>query len=282
MEQNQLSPYVDWNGPANLFDLVEKDEDDQFKLLITEKEVISHDSYRIVLKFPNDEWIAGLWPGGHFKFHYQIDGQTVTKPYTPISLVNEKGSATFVIKVYRPCEEFPNGGQGTLHLENNLKVGDYLTVEGPIGKVRYYGNNNFALLKKALAHPKKKVGLIAGGSGLTPVLSIMAAAVLSKDDMDINFVYCNKTKNDILCKDLIDSYQGERCKINYTLTRHNDEQDGEWTGLRGRISSQLFTELGMPAPADDVFIFYCGPKGMNDTVRAILAELGYKEGEHYA
>ncbi len=47
---------------------------------------------------------------------------------------------------------------------------------------------------------KKKVGLIAGGSGITPMLSIAQASLLADDGLEINFVYSNKTKDDILCK----------------------------------------------------------------------------------
>lgn len=203
------------------------------------------------------------------------------RPYTPIDLVNEKGKATFIIKVYKKNAEFPNGGLTTQFLENNLKVGEYLTVSGPIGYVRYYGNQQWAFIGDLMKNKKKKLGIIAGGTGLTPALSIMAAAVKSNDDVSINFLYTNKTKNDILCKDLVDSYAGPRVKITHTLTRHDDKRDGEWTGLRGRVDSKLWQQLGMPGPNDDTFIFYCGPPGMVETVRGILSELGYQEKENY-
>jgi NAD(P)H-flavin reductase len=264
MEATQeISPYVNWQAQNSLFSLVEKDEDDQFKLLVTEKELISHDTLRIVLKFPNDDWISGLWPAGHFKFHHQIDGKTVTKPYTPVSLVSDTGSATFIIKVYRPNEEFPEGGKASYHLEQNVNVGDHITVEGPIGLMRYYGNGRFARIKKELSNLKTKVGLIAGGTGITPILSVIQAAVLSGDNIELNILYTNKTKNDILCQDIIDKYVSDKCKISYTLTRHNDETDGEWDGLKGRVSAQMLQDLGFPAPADDVFIYSCGPSEMN-------------------
>jgi len=51
------------------------------------------------------------------------------------------------------------------------KVGDIIFVEGPIGKLKYNGYGNFDKSKKRL--PKKThVGLIAAGSGITPMLAI--------------------------------------------------------------------------------------------------------------
>ena len=101
----------------------------------------------------------------------EIDGKLVSKKYTPISPVNEKGKATFAIKVYRKCDEFPNGADGglwTQYFEQNIKVGDTIMCEGPIGKIKYFGHGKMHLMKKELK-PKTKIGLIAGGSGITPM-----------------------------------------------------------------------------------------------------------------
>lgn len=51
------------------------------------------------------------------------------------------------------------------------KVGDVILVEGPIGKLKYHGYGNFDKMKRRLPN-KKKVGLIAAGSGITPMLAI--------------------------------------------------------------------------------------------------------------
>jgi len=194
------SAYLDFQTPPNLFNLVEKNDDDQFPLKVIKKEAINHDTYILELGFPNPEWISGLWPGGHFIFHADIDGKLVSKKYTPISAVNEKGKATFAIKVYRKCEEFPNGGVYGQHFENNIKVGDTILCEGPIGKIKYFGHGKMHLMKKELK-PKTKVGLIAGGSGITPMYAIALASSLAQDGLEISFLFSNKTKDDILCKE---------------------------------------------------------------------------------
>lgn len=90
--------------------MVEKNNDGQFPLKVIKKEAINHDTYIMELEFPNADWISGLWPGGHFIFYAEINGKVVARKYTPISPVNEKGKAIFAIKVYRKCNEFPNGG----------------------------------------------------------------------------------------------------------------------------------------------------------------------------
>jgi ferredoxin-NADP reductase len=76
-------------------------------------------------------------------------------------------------------------------------------VEGPIGKLKYHGFGKFVMNSSTLPI-KKNVGLLAAGSGITPMLSIAQASCLAEDGLNIKFVYSNKTKNDIMCSDILD------------------------------------------------------------------------------
>jgi len=81
------------------------------------------------LKFPDPEWILGLWAGGHIYFHqYYVQGKKeftalAKRPYTPVTPVDAKGYARFIIKIYRENKDFPDGGLFTQSLEA-LEVGD--------------------------------------------------------------------------------------------------------------------------------------------------------------
>jgi len=101
----------------------------------------------------------------------------VSRKYTPISPINECGRALFAIKIYKKTEEFPDGGKFTQYLEKR-NVGDVILCEGPIGKLKYHGWGNFDKMKKSLP-VKRNVGLIAAGSGITPMLAIAQSSVLA-------------------------------------------------------------------------------------------------------
>jgi ferredoxin-NADP reductase len=79
---------------------------------------------------------------------------------------------TFAIKVYKENPDFPSGGKFTQHLLNNVHVGDTVYCAGPIGKICYKGWGKFDVHKKPLKNKKMKVGLIAAGSGFTPMFAI--------------------------------------------------------------------------------------------------------------
>ena len=131
--------FLDFEGPVSLIGEIEKDDDDEFQLVVSKKEALSPDTYLFELEFPDPDWITGLWPAGHFFICAEIDGEKVMRPYTPITSVAEKGRIQFVIKVYRDCRQFPDGGKLTQHLEQAVNVGDLLSLKGPLGWLKYFG-----------------------------------------------------------------------------------------------------------------------------------------------
>ena len=158
-----------------------------------------------------------------------------------------------------------------------------LTCEGPIGKINYQGWGDFIFMKKPFKNKKTKIGLCAGGSGLTPMYSIAQASSLAKDGAEITFMFSNKTKNDIFCEKELNELgaMNDKFKHFHTLTRHNAEAHGEWSGLTGRFDFEMFQKCSFPAPADDVLILTCGPSGFNTAIKDFLKANGYTEGEHF-
>ena len=75
-----------------------------------------------------------------------------------------------------------------------------MRCSGPIGKVNYRGWGKFLVMNKELTGKKTKIGLLAGGSGFTPMYAIALASSLAKDGVEIKFLFSNKTKNDIFCE----------------------------------------------------------------------------------
>lgn len=204
---------------------------------------MTHDTYLVELEFPNKEWKAGLWPAGHFRWHSTINGEEVAKPYSPISPLNKKGTVVFAIKIYRPSTEFPDGGKFSLHFEKTYNVGDSIRVSGPIGMIKYNGNGNFLFKNEPLANKKKRVGLITGGSGITPLLSIAEASCRAGDGVEYSMIYSNKTCGDIMCKKELTQLQFEfpdTFKLNYTFTRHKECELNYSHSIKGRVTWEMF------------------------------------------
>ncbi|KAL8149713.1 NADH-cytochrome b5 reductase-like protein [Apium graveolens] len=192
----------------------------------------------------------------------------VTRPYTPISDPDSKGHFDLLIKVYPE-------GKMSQHFAS-LKPGDVLEVKGPIEKLRYTPNM------------KKHIGMIAGGSGITPMLQIIEAILKNPDDnTKISLIYANVSPDDILLKKKLDVLEDSHpnLKIFYTV----DNPSSEWRGGKGYISKDMALK-GLPGPGDDTLILVCGPPGMvkhisgekakdwtQGELTGILKELGYTE-----
>merc|ERR1712046_248081 len=144
--------------------------------------------------------------------------------------------STFVVKIYRGLQ----GGKFTQYLEKNVKVGDEIMCSGPIGCLRYCGAGKIVKRRQEMK-PKKRLVLLAGGTGVTPLYSIALASSLANDGVEIWFLFSNKTKDDILIKKELDKLAetNPNFHLTYTLTRHDDDKHGEWTGKTGRVSLDM-------------------------------------------
>ena len=61
---------------------------------------VSDDSYIFRFAFDNPDQTLGIACGHHVGFTAMIDGERITRPYTPISSMSQRGSADFCVKVY--------------------------------------------------------------------------------------------------------------------------------------------------------------------------------------
>ena len=144
-----------------------------FKLI--EREEVSHDVRRFRFALQNKNQLLGLPIGQHITLRY-VDaktGEEVQRSYTPVSSDDERGYVDFVIKVYKPwAPKFPEGGKMSQHLDN-LAIGDSILMRGPRGELEYLGNGKFRIThglgakKTTTEHTVSKLGLIAGGTGIT-------------------------------------------------------------------------------------------------------------------
>ncbi|XP_050115362.1 NADH-cytochrome b5 reductase-like protein isoform X3 [Malus sylvestris] len=192
----------------------------------------------------------------------------VIRPYTPISDPDAKGYFDLLIKVYPE-------GKMSQHF-TSLKPGDVVEVKGPIEKLRYTPNM------------KKHIGMIAGGTGITPMLQVIEAILKNPDDTtQVSLLYANVSPDDILLKQKLDILAASHpnLKVFYTV----DNPTKSWKGGKGYISKDMAVK-GLPAPGEDTLMLVCGPPGMmkhisgdkaqdrsQGELTGILKELGYAE-----
>lgn len=157
------------------------------------------------------------------------------------------------------------GGAFSGEVVGRLQVGDELDVMTPAG--------HFSTPLDPTA--RKRYAAVAAGSGITPVLSILAAALETEPESDAVLVYVNRTHRTVMFLDEVHELKDrfpDRLQILHVLSR--EEQEVEL--LSGRLDADRMKRLlGSLVPPDRVDEwFLCGPQQMVHELRGVLLEAG--------
>uniref|UniRef100_A0A8C9TTW4 NADH-cytochrome b5 reductase n=1 Tax=Scleropages formosus TaxID=113540 RepID=A0A8C9TTW4_SCLFO len=243
-----------------------EDPNVKYPLRLVDKEIVSHDTRKFRFALPSPDHVLGLPIGQHIYLSAKIDGNLVVRPYTPVSSDDDKGFVDLVIKIYykNVNPKFPEGGKMSQYLEN-LRIGDTIDFRGPSGLLTYKGKGQFAIKpdKKsdAVIKTAKQVGMIAGGTGITPMLQIIRAIMKDPADKTVCYLlFANQTEKDILLRpelEEIEAAHPSRFKIWLTL----DKAPEGWQFSQGFISEDMIRDH-LPPPGEDTLILMCGPPPM--------------------
>lgn len=263
------------------------DPSEKYKLRLIDKEILSHDTRKFRFALPSPEHVLGLPVGKHVYLSARIDGALIVRPYTPVTSDDDKGYVDLVVKIYfnNVHPKFPEGGKMSQYLES-LRIGDMIDFRGPGGLLEYKGQGRFAIQadKKAPAEIKvaKALGLIAGGTGITPLLQLIRDIMKNPSDTTTcHLLFANQTERDILLKDELEEIQArhrDRFKLWFTV----DKAPADWEYSQGFISAEMIKEH-LPPPSDDCMILMCGPPPMIQfSCNPSLDKLGYRQSQRFA
>jgi len=233
---------------------------------LIEKEHITHDVRRFRFELPSKSTVLGLPVGKHIFVKAKINGKTVIRSYTPVSMIEAEGHFDLVLKIYFPlAPRFPDGGIMSQYLEG-LRLGDEILIQGPTGNHTYRGMGKLTLEDSKTKNvvetrEAKHIGLIAGGTGITPMLQVIRHVLSDPNDTtQLSLLFANQTSNDILLMDeLTECAKDPRFSVWYTIDRLAEGE--EWKYSTGFISEDMIREH-MPKFAATSQILMCGPPPM--------------------
>ena len=158
-------------------ELVEQD-DDSFTALnpkkftpfvLSDRTNVSHDTVLLRFSMRHAHQVLGLPVGRHVTVRATIDGELVTRSYTPTSGNLQQGHFDLLVKVYAPNAQHPRGGKMSQHL-GYMKVGDSVTMKGPVGHVTYLGRGQLKVGSRTMR--VNNFVMVAGGTGITPMYQV--------------------------------------------------------------------------------------------------------------
>ena len=207
----------------------------------------------------HDVWQLDLAPQGHRGIH-QVPGQfgllTIHRedvpderhPFTIASAPREDGSISFTIK---------ESGDYTARI-GETQEGAEAIVEGPYGQFCH------------LRHGGEGFLMIAGGVGITPILSMLRYMAAHGDTRPMTLIWGNRTEADILYPEELERLQ-ESLDLRVV---HVLSQQPEYDGETGYVDADLLARV-LSLEEFVAEIYLCGPPPMMDTVERALAGLEF-------
>ena len=224
------------------------------------------DAIRIALDAPDD--LRGEYrflPGQHLPIQIQRDGKSLRRTY---SICSPAGQWPLEIGV-----RIQPGGAFGEFAANELEVGDWLDVMPPTGRFHLDAGHEEGGFHIAFA----------AGSGITPILSIIATLLQDDPDSRVALFYGNRKQNTTMfIEDLyaLKNRFPERLQLHFLFSR--EEQEFEIAG--GRLDGARVTELVRRfcggVRVDHAWV--CGPDSMIETVSDALVDLGMAAGDVHA
>ena len=244
---------------------------------------LSHDAVRLRFILPADARVLGLPVGQHLKVYAPASGLVraprvpsewngradpeaeyaeIERKYTPVTSDEELGYVDLAIKVYRGGENprFADGGKLSQYLDA-LAIGAQVQVSGPWGHLEYIAPGTF-VCEDGARRKCRAIGMLAGGTGITPMLQIISAVLRNPEDTTVlSLLYANQTDGDILERATLERLAAEnpsRLKLWYTLDR---PPESGWAYSTGFITAEMI-QAQLPPPGEQTLVLMCGPPPM--------------------
>jgi ring-1,2-phenylacetyl-CoA epoxidase subunit PaaE len=207
----------------------------------------------------SDGSLVKFRPGQFLSVDVMVDGERLRRAYS-LSSACVDGVPTH-ITVKRIA-----GGRVSNQLNDTISEGDELAVLGPSG----------SFIVEPRAVNQRHLIMIAGGSGITPIISILETVLRVEPHSQVTLIYGNRGWNDVIFRDRLqrlgDEF-GDRLTVDHVL-----EQPPEWwTGERGLLTCDILESrieaLGLQDDGMQRY-FICGPTPMMDAAHAVLAKRG--------
>jgi ferredoxin-NADP reductase len=239
------------NEKGQVYEAIDRYHPSRLKLIVSEiiKETESTSTLRLI---PESGYLPPFQAGQYINLFLEINGITTSRPYSISSPPNQVGY--YDISIRRQAEGFVSD-----HLLGNIEVGSLLTSTSPAGNFCY----------NPLFHGQDLV-FIAGGSGITPFMSMIREVADCGKEQRIHLIYGSRTPSDIIFK--ADLEDREKRHGNLKVTHVISEPAPDYKGESGFITAKLINRI-IDSPLEKMF-YVCGPEALYSFVLKELEAIG--------
>ena len=179
-------------------------------------------------------------------FHLNIQGKKIIRSYSLSSspLLDEKLTTT-VKKVEK--------GQASSYIVNHLKEGEVIFSSRPQGKF---------FKPPADLKPRHYI-MVAGGSGITPLFSIIKTVLSCDEENEITLIYCNRKESSIIYKEALQKWEKDhssKMRVIQILSQPQTSFEETPFKKKGRLNTDLLKKILHPfSNSKNKECYLCGP-----------------------
>ncbi|MES5481282.1 FAD-binding oxidoreductase [Bradyrhizobium sp. INPA03-11B] len=177
--------------------------------------------------------------------------ETITRSFSMANSPVEGQKLAFIIKKY------PNG-RFSSRLDGDLAIGTTVGIKGPYGTCFRREGRTGAVI------------LVGGGSGMSPLWSILHDQLGSGEVRPVHFFYGARTRNDLFYLDRFAELAAEHPEFNFIPVLSHAADDTAWDGAKGFVHEAVEAHLRDAAYGEDVDVYACGPSPMIEALTPVL------------
>lgn len=234
---------------------IKKSNDGLYTLTVSEIKQEANEAFTI--QFDNVPTIFKDFSAGqHITIKVNIERETFYRTFSISSVPNTDNFLTLTIKKIK-------GGKVTNYIAEHIKVGDSIELTAPSGQ--FY-------LNPEPAHQKHYI-MVAGGSGITPIYSMIGAILKFEPKSKITLMYANRTSNNIIFKEKLEQWTKEfpsQFEVKHFLSEEGNAQNA----IKGYITRVSLEKILNQNDRNNLDFYLCGPEIMTNKLVDDLAYLG--------
>jgi ferredoxin-NADP reductase len=189
--------------------------------------------------------------GQYFLFDLKVDQEPESRCYSISSSPQRTNAFSVTVK------RVP-GGKISNWFHDNVVAGSEVKGNGPLGHF--------------IRPDARKLLLLSGGSGITPVMSIVRELADTYEPIDVVFMHAARSPRDLIFRDDLIRLATREKGLRLHFLPEVTAGEAHWPGLTGRISPD-YMKLAVPDLGERT-VMCCGPAPFMAAARAIVAELG--------
>lgn len=231
-------------------------------MVLTVEKIVheTKDAVSVIFKKPGFFKSVKYKPGQFLTLKIPINNKIENRSYS-------LSSSPFLHKFLRITVKKVDGGLVSNYICNELKEGQKIKVEKPLGNFFIEPNKS----------QSKKYVMLAGGSGITPIYSILISVLEKEPNSKITLVYANRNLNSIIFKEELSNLQTkypDKISITHLLDKADNLPNHNYHNKR--LNTQLLDyilEKNLTNYNEGKFML-CGPQGFMDNAVEILESKG--------